>query len=257
MKQLLSLISVAMFLGILTFILTNNVNAQTLSTDKAVVTISFDDGPKSIYTAGLPKLKKYNIPATIYLSTAFIGQDSWYMNWNQVKSLSNNGWEIASHGYTHPDFTTLDDVAIENELEKSKAILLLNGYNAVSFATPYGEYNDRVLSSIKQKFQSNRRAWDDDSANEGFNDLHSFDKYNISAKELTKNTTVSKAKKLIDKAVKNKKWLVFFLHSVSNKNPKSYEYSASNLSQIASYLSQQQNKGKLQVQTIDGFLSSH
>lgn len=249
-------VSVAMFavLFSLPFVV---LNAKAAPTDRAVVTISFDDGPQSIYTNGLPKLKKYNIPATLYLSTAYIGQESWYLNWNQVKHINNSGWEIASHGYTHPNLTLLDDEGINHELDESKAILALNGYNAVSFATPYGEYDERALSLIKQRYQSNRRAWDDDPSSEGFNDLNSYDKYNISAREISKNTTVSKVKKLINKAVKEKKWLVFFLHNVTNKKPNDYEYKASNLEQIARYLSQQRSKGLLQVQTTKDFLASH
>lgn len=243
-------------------LLTKKVDASSggsLPTDQAVVTITFDDGPRSIYDYGLPKLKKYSIPATIYLSTAYIGvpDEDWYLNWNQVKALNDSSWEIASHGYTHPDLTLLDDNAIKNELTTSKSILSGKGYNAVSFAPPYGEYDNRVLNLIKQEFQSNRRAWDDNPSNEGFNDLHSYDRYNISAKELKKNTTVSNVKNLINKVVKQKKWLVFFLHGVAKRNSTADEYSASNLEQIAKYLSQQQAAGKLQVQTVKGFLSSH
>lgn len=234
--------------------------AKTMATqtEKPVVTITFDDGSASIYNLGLPRLAKYKIPATIYLSTAYIGtEDDWYMSWESVKGLNNNGWEIASHGYHHYDLMGLDNDTINSELDQSKLLLATRGYNGVSFATPYGEYDNRVLDLIKQEFQSNRRAWDEIAGNEGFNDLRGYDKYNISAKSVHNNVSVSKVESLIDKAVKQKKWLVLLFHEIVSKNPQTYQYKASNLDSIMSYISQQQKRGKLRVQTMQGFLASH
>lgn len=222
----------------------------------AAVTITFDDGDATIFKNGFPKLKKYGLPATLYLSTSYIGQDSWYMNWSQVKTLKQGGWEIASHGYNHPDLTQLSDAEVKAELEKSKSLLASQGYNAVSFASPYGEYNDRVLKLIKASYSSNRRAWDDDPANEGLNDSKNFDRYNLSAKELTRSMSYSKIKKLIDRAVKEKKWLVFYLHSVVNSSPREYEFKASVLDQVTNYLNQLKSAGKLKVGTIQSVVEA-
>lgn len=43
-----------------------------------VVSITFDDGFQNNYDVALPILQQYNLPATIFLSTAFISSDDWY-----------------------------------------------------------------------------------------------------------------------------------------------------------------------------------
>jgi len=47
------------------------------------VAITFDDGYKDNLTIALPILKKYNIPATIYIVTRFPEGDTW-MWWNEI-----------------------------------------------------------------------------------------------------------------------------------------------------------------------------
>ncbi len=69
---------------------------------KGMVTFSFDDGLSSVYSDAFPILKKYHLKATagIVYNRVISGNDD-YMDVEQVKELQDNGWEIASHGYTH------------------------------------------------------------------------------------------------------------------------------------------------------------
>ncbi len=45
---------------------------------KRYCVITFDDGWKDNYTNAYPLLKKYNIPATIFLTTSYIGSNKWF-----------------------------------------------------------------------------------------------------------------------------------------------------------------------------------
>lgn len=57
----------------------NDGDPEGTSGDQAVA-ITFDDGYRDLYTHALPILRKYNLPATVYLTAAAIetGEVSWY-----------------------------------------------------------------------------------------------------------------------------------------------------------------------------------
>lgn len=60
------------------------------------VAISIDDGCASIYKVAYPLLKKYNVPATVFLMTGWIGNDKplW---WHHVRNMLR---QTAFHGVT-------------------------------------------------------------------------------------------------------------------------------------------------------------
>jgi hypothetical protein len=69
---------------------------------KGMITYSFDDGLTSVYVDAFPILKKYHQKATtgVVYDRVNSGNDA-YMDSAQVLELQRNGWEVASHGYTH------------------------------------------------------------------------------------------------------------------------------------------------------------
>ena len=72
-----------------------------------VVLITIDDGYSDSYNVGFGLLRKYNVKATIFLNTAYIGNDDRYLTWFQVQEMYNSGlvdFELHSHGHC-PVFT--------------------------------------------------------------------------------------------------------------------------------------------------------
>lgn len=62
-------------------------NRKSLPKRGAVIT--FDDGYKNVFTCAYPILKKYHIPATIFLTTGYMGTDNLFW-WDKVTHIIKN-----------------------------------------------------------------------------------------------------------------------------------------------------------------------
>ncbi|SEF43823.1 polysaccharide deacetylase family protein [Algoriphagus boritolerans] len=78
--------------------------------------------------------------------------------WEQYKSYSAQGHEIASHTVTHPRLAALDEVNMLYELEQSKADLLqfIGPESIFSAEGPYGTENERVMEYAHKVYPSLR-----------------------------------------------------------------------------------------------------
>jgi peptidoglycan/xylan/chitin deacetylase (PgdA/CDA1 family) len=90
------------------------------------VCITFDDGYRSTHDIALPILRELDLPATVFVSTAFI--DAGNM-WNEkireaVRSLPDGPLELAGSGVSPRSITSLDDrrLAIEELTQVAKYI---------------------------------------------------------------------------------------------------------------------------------------
>lgn len=79
-------------------------------------------------------------------------------SWEQYKSYSAQGHEIASHTVTHPRLAALDKVNMLYELEQSKADLLkyIGPESTFSAEGPYGTENERVMEYAHKVYPSLR-----------------------------------------------------------------------------------------------------
>ena len=83
---------------------------------KNTVLVTFDDGYTDNYTNAFPLLKKYNIKATIFLNTAYINNDPFYMNWDQIREMYKSGL-IDFQLHTHSHFTVVKRAEVQGFFE--------------------------------------------------------------------------------------------------------------------------------------------
>jgi peptidoglycan/xylan/chitin deacetylase (PgdA/CDA1 family) len=176
--------------------------------NRALITLTFDDAWRSIYTNGLPELNKYGFKSTQYLLTG-VTSDPDYMTAAMMKAFYTGGHEIASHTVTHPHLPTLSATKLKNELLNSKNWLTTNiGVTPTNFATPYGEYNTTVLNAIKQYYSSHR------GVESGYNSKDNFDIWDIKVQNITSDTTAAQVAAWVAQAQQSKTWLVLVYHEI-------------------------------------------
>jgi peptidoglycan/xylan/chitin deacetylase (PgdA/CDA1 family) len=125
-----------------------HINVDTHVPEKSLV-ITFDDGWADNYTNVFPILKAYGLTATIFVVTGFVGQPN-YMDWNQLREMSEAGISIQSHTVNHKPLAQLSKAEVEYELGTSKKTIEDALGKIVKFLSlPHGVFNDQVLKIVQ------------------------------------------------------------------------------------------------------------
>ena len=98
--------------------------------DEESILVTFDDGYKNNYTKAFPILKKYNIKATIFLNTVYIGNDSDYLDWNEIREMYESGL-IDFQLHTHSHYPTIRKPEIKGFFEKAEGDFVKREYFSI------------------------------------------------------------------------------------------------------------------------------
>jgi peptidoglycan/xylan/chitin deacetylase (PgdA/CDA1 family) len=137
----------------------DEVEAGRSSLPAQVAVLTFDDGHQSVFTEGFPILRELQIPATIFVNTAFLDStdpfpfDRWGLQyreklpgaayrplqWSQCQEMLDSGLiELGAHTHTHGDFRGRP-ADFQDDLQQSIDILRERlGVQRPSFAFPFG-----------------------------------------------------------------------------------------------------------------------
>lgn len=145
----------------------NNIHGSTEQSknkinQQKVVILTFDDGYESQYSNAKPILDKYGFKATFYIVCNYVGSGDNRMTWEEIKSLQQEGHDIASHTMNHDDLSKLTPQEVEYEVAQSKQCLLEQGINPKSFAYPFngGSDDSSVLNTVASHYELARTATD-------------------------------------------------------------------------------------------------
>jgi len=135
------------------------------------VVITFDDGLKNNYLYAYPILRKYDLPATIFLTTGLIESKieitsfskTWNdifskfpeegspLSWEEIREMSENGIEFGAHTVTHPRLTRIPLGKAKEEIEQSKKEIEDKiGKEVKHFAYPYGDFNEALIEIVRE-----------------------------------------------------------------------------------------------------------
>ncbi len=121
----------------------------------------FDDGYEDTFTNAFPILSEFGFTANLFVITGVLGKsNSWdftlfgkfkHLSREQVRALSDAGWNIGSHTKSHLALTTLSPSLLRAELCDSKKFLEdLTGKAVTAISFPFGNFNPRVLAACKE-----------------------------------------------------------------------------------------------------------
>lgn len=127
--------------------------------DKTAV-ISFDDGYSSVFHEAWPRLRKRNLPFTVFINTEPHNQaNPSFMSWEQMREMAEEGVIFANHSVSHPHLIRRSESEsktdwlkrIKKEISQAERTIEeeLNQSHRL-FAYPFGEYNKDVQKLLEE-----------------------------------------------------------------------------------------------------------
>lgn len=126
-------------------------NKGQLSLPEKVIIITMDDGQIGCYTDAFPVLKKYQIPATIFIVNQLVGTED-YFNWEQAKEMYDTGLvKIHCHGYHHSEYSSVGKEKLISDYTKSHQEIEEHMGEKVQkiMAYPAGKSSDDTIKWLK------------------------------------------------------------------------------------------------------------
>lgn len=120
------------------------------------VSFSWDDG--AVEDLKLMDMSlKFNIPGIFFIPVT--NEERKVMSVEDIKTLSNNNFEIGAHTYSHAYLTELSVEKAEDEIISGKDFLeQILGREVPHFCFPGGKYTRRLVETSKKYFRSARTA---------------------------------------------------------------------------------------------------
>ncbi len=116
--------------------------------DDKVISVTFDaswGGDKTL--AILDLLDQYEAKATFFLVGIWVDKYP-----ELVKEIARRGHEIGNHSDSHAHFTQISDNQVRHELKScSDKIEALTGKRPTLFRPPYGDYNSKVVTIVRDE----------------------------------------------------------------------------------------------------------
>lgn len=134
--------------------------------DAAYGAITFDDGLKSVVSAG-NILKEFGYSATFFVCSGIIGEtcpkrlrtfcenalmvyeSDEFLSWEDIESLLNQGHEIGNHTVSHPKLSELTADQVHEEIDGAQELLSQRLGRIDHFAWPFGSFELLGQSAVE------------------------------------------------------------------------------------------------------------
>jgi|GEM_PF-654856 len=121
------------------------------------VVLTFDDGYRSFKTYAYPILKELGFTATLFVPTGFVGAGRAALTWDELKSMSAEGFDVEAHSYSHEYLTRNPketdaqyERRLAREIDAPREDFEVRLGTAPSYiAYPYGNADEAVLDRVR------------------------------------------------------------------------------------------------------------
>lgn len=127
-----------------------------------VVALTFDDGPSPWTGPILDLLAAHGGQATFFALGCLAGEDG---KGQTLRRIVESGSELGNHTWSHPSLPTLDDAAIQDELERTSSVIEeASGTTLRYWRPPYFHVDERVRAAASpcglQEVGCSMMPWD-------------------------------------------------------------------------------------------------
>lgn len=209
----------------------------TLAEDtKPMVAITFDDGRDSTYTRALPIMSERNMVGTTYITIGFLDQ-SGHVTKDQLKEFVTAEWEIGAHGIDHSDFImNTPEQLFSNLIDPVRILAGISNQEIFSVASPYGSYNDPVVTEIEKVYFNHVTAVNGWGEDEGLNTIENFDPYRIKRIDITEEISAEQVCSRVSSLSDDSLYVILF-HNITDE-PGKYNTSVNTFEAIVNCISE-------------------
>lgn len=130
--------------------------------------LTFDDGYLDFYTTVYPLLQRWQLPATLFVTTGFVEERVAYpmvsypqaqvapVTWAMVEEMAASGLiTLGAHTHTHPDLTTVSPEQLEEELAKPVVLFQQRvGLTPHHFCYPRARWRPALEAMLARYYRS-------------------------------------------------------------------------------------------------------
>ena len=214
-----------------------------------VVSLTFDDGNADNFSIE-PLLKANGLHATFYITSGRVGSTG-FMTWEQLQILQKDGNEIGGHTLNHIKVQGLETESLRHQVCDDRRNLLDHGLSAVSFAYPFGNYDENAKRMVKECGYTNARAVRGDPAM-----IPPVDPYVLSGfPYIVNDTDFGKLERYVKEVRRDGGgWVILIFHHVCDSCDY-FSVKPDVMNGFILWLTQQQNRGNVKVMTIGEVIS--
>lgn len=198
--------------------------------ERPILTVTFDDFPKSALTHGAPILEAFGGRGVYYACAGLIGGENHLgalYDWDDARALQENGHELACHTRDHWSALEHDPEAMAANCTANRAAFAEQGLGElVHFAFPYGEASAAAKARLAQDYDTLRVI--DGGAARGAADLAYLPAYPLVEEAAAKRALLDAALALAERPA----WLIVYGHDV-RENPSEWGARPETLAELA------------------------